>query len=194
MSLLTGLAIGGIATSALSSFLNYAESRRNLDWQKYAQRKTWDRDDMSIQRRVADLKAAGLSPVLAAGQGATSGPVVQTKSARFDDVGVSEKAQAAMSMLQQGANVSRTNAEIKLINQQVKNARDQGQNIRVDSLLKNVSYAQKIHDYDANRRAGTASNAGSFGKTIRDVTNILERPGGIFDKRKFRGHGSTGGW
>ena len=44
----------------------------------------FSREDSSVQRRVADLKAAGLSPVLAAGQGASAGPVVSTKAPEFD--------------------------------------------------------------------------------------------------------------
>ena len=52
--------------------LNYKAEQENLAWQREAQGITWSREDNAVQRRVADLKAAGLSPVLAAGSAASS--------------------------------------------------------------------------------------------------------------------------
>ena len=66
-------ALGG---HAVISAGNYFLQRENLDWQKKAQRTTWAREDNAVQRRAADLEAAGLSKTLAAGSAAqTSGPI-----------------------------------------------------------------------------------------------------------------------
>ena len=65
----------GIAGAA-SDFLNYGNQVKALNWQKQAQETTWAREDNAVKRRVADLKAAGLNPVLAAGSSAsTSSPI-----------------------------------------------------------------------------------------------------------------------
>lgn len=52
------------------------------EYQKGLQEKIFQREDNSIQRRVADLRAAGLSGVLAAGQGARAGAVSPIRPAQ----------------------------------------------------------------------------------------------------------------
>lgn len=53
-----------------------AFEKERYAYEQALQQTMFDREDNAVQRRVADLKAAGLSPVLAAGQGANAGQEV----------------------------------------------------------------------------------------------------------------------
>lgn len=50
--------------------------KSQMNWQRESQERTWAREDTAVQRRMADLRAAGMNPLLAAGSAAqTSSPV-----------------------------------------------------------------------------------------------------------------------
>ena len=63
---------------------NYEFQRENFDYQKALQQKIFEREDTAVQRRRADLEAAGLNPNLAAGSPAGAGSVVSTTAPRRD--------------------------------------------------------------------------------------------------------------
>ena len=93
--------------------LNYGEMRKQNTWQKHAYEYALAREDTAVQRRAADLRAAGLSPVLAAGQGAQTMTPINI-SAPQADINPSEIASAAMNMMLQDAEIGRTKEQEKL--------------------------------------------------------------------------------
>lgn len=110
--------VAAIGTAAAAGnvgvgLLNYGEQRKQNTWSRHAQEYAWAREDTAVQRRAADLRAAGLSPVLAAGQGASTMSPISLNAPRLD-VNPSELAATAMTMMTQEAEISRTKEQEKL--------------------------------------------------------------------------------
>lgn len=70
----------GVKQNKKVNDLNYQLQKDDLAYRKDLQNLMFQREDNAVQRRVSDLRKAGLSPVLAAGSSASSGPVVSTSA------------------------------------------------------------------------------------------------------------------
>lgn len=85
-------AIGGVASTILGNNSAKHEAEKNRDWQE-------NMSNTSIQRRVEDLKAAGLNPLLAvssASAGASTPTGAQAQIQRFNPADISALANARL--------------------------------------------------------------------------------------------------
>lgn len=76
-----GSAIGGIGSSIVGGIFNKNEAEKNRDWQE-------EMSNTSIQRRMADLKEAGLNPLLATNSASAGASTPSGAQANIDTTGI----------------------------------------------------------------------------------------------------------
>ena len=176
-----GVGIGNMALGWKQGKKNYKLQKKMFEYQKGVQQTTWQREDNAVQRRVADLRAAGLSPVLAAGQGASAGQVVATTTPQREYPQMSENALNMLALVKMKKDIDISDMQRGLIALQKDTERHKAENLG-SGVMKNLADAFKAYQegllsqHDYGIMAGKPvlyKNASEFGKIGRDFTSPI---------------------
>lgn len=144
----------GLANLASTAIIN----KQNLD----LTREAWRREDTAVQRRMQDLRSAGINPVLAAGQAATSMAPARMEVPRFsglgnEDVELYKQAAIAKSQIQ----IARDNARILEVDRKLTDQLDDDQ-IRASYYQNIINGAIRVYaEAHTAREKERAARAGA---------------------------------
>lgn len=116
--------VAGLAIGARQNRQNLRHQREVHEYQKRLQERLFAREDNAVQRRAADLEAAGLSKTLAAGSAAPAGGVVGTTAPQHTrDLGRQVADIDALNLMKMKEEVGVTAAQKRLLVAQAEKAR-----------------------------------------------------------------------
>lgn len=166
-----------LAGTLISNSAASREAEKNRDWQA-------DMSNSAYQRGMADMKAAGLNPMLAYRQGGASTPSGATAQVHNIGDSVSNSAMSALRVREEINNLKTTNTNIaaQTETQKSQTALNNLLGIKAIADANATNTSAKLMSADLPQRENTAAIEGSkFGKAMRWFDRVTGSIGGVTD-------------
>lgn len=180
---------------------NLAFAQKQFDYQKQLNTLQMQREDNAVQRRAADLQAAGMNRLMAAGSSAEAGGMTTfsgSANQQASQMNIESNPQILAAMIQQAreanAGIAQTKAQTDLIKAQTATEEMRTENISIDSWLKKITGAKTkeekkrimqeiINMKDENDRANDIHehNKNVANKNTHNYWGIDNRAGNIYE-------------
>lgn len=178
-----GSTLAGTVDAIKTNQKNFDLQKENLAYQKDLQNRIFEREDNAVQRRVADLKSAGLSPTLAAGSSAGAGSVVSTSAPQKKNNLEALSALASVKTLLAQQRRAQTEADIARANlKQIEMDNNYYKSNHIAPIESKMGWQQQLTNFLVgfiNDRREDFGNTGrsivnSFANTVKDLNIALD--------------------
>lgn len=177
----------GLLGTGIQSGINWSVANNNLVSQRETNalneqltREAWARDDNAIQRRVADLKAAGINPLYAITGASTTSPI--SMSAPENDYKQSNPFESAIANLMmsqqfavQDAQINQNNAQANYYDALAGRVSGQTDNDLISYINQGMSYLQNLDDVLTAGR----QNPSIIAKTFQSIPFLSDLASGF---------------
>jgi hypothetical protein len=170
MDAATGSVIGSGVTSSGNLIGTILTNRQN----ERLTRESWLREDNAVQRRTKDLEDAGINPLLAAGQAASSSAAIPMKAPQLSDFGgafvAGKQADTQVKLMEHTRDMGEANLQnsTKVANAQVAH-------LKAQSHLTDAQSLQALHDMVIFKRRGTTSkDNGLMNQVMTGIDHLTE--------------------
>ena len=148
--------IAGMITGGINTGLQFANRQDMLDLQSQA----WKREDTAVQRRAADMEAAGFSKTLAAGNAASTMAPIRLEPAQISKditdapMRALQASQAVLELMRQKGEIAKTAADTKYTEIQAQKAQ-----VETDFMKSTNPIRFDTMSLDLYRNKATVENA-----------------------------------
>lgn len=156
--------------SAVMDIGNYLSQVGQQVWAKKAQEKTWEREDTAVQRRAADLEAAGLSKTLAAGSSASTSSPINVGAPQFRPENIMKSVEYAQAKKQMAV----SDAQIQLLKEQANN-----NFVNAQKTIREQALIEKKAPYEITKAMFDERMAGENLKFLKDQRGEYNRNIGL---------------